>query len=64
MIPMPTPAANSAVRAPALAIRRALSTVKKNGEHQMAKATISSPHSMKMPRSRRKTSTDTDSGTS
>ena len=29
MMPMPTPAANSAVRAPALAISSALSTVKK-----------------------------------
>ena len=55
MMPMPTPAAKSAVSAPALAISRALSTVKKYGEHQNAKTTISSPHSMKMPRSRRKT---------
>ena len=64
MMPMPTPAANSAVRAPALAISSALSTVKKYGEHQNAKTTISSPHSMKMPRSRRKTRTETVRGTS
>ena len=61
---MPTPAAKMAVRAPAFAMRRALSIVKKYGEHQNAKNTISRPHSMKMPRSRRKTSTETLRGTS
>ena len=64
MMPMPTPAAKSAVIAAALAISSALSTVKKYGEHQNAKTAISRPHSRKMPRSRRKTSTDTMRGTS
>ncbi len=64
MTPMPTPAANRAVSAPAFAIRMALSTLKKNGEHQTAKSRINIPHSMKMPRSRRNTSTETVRGTS
>ena len=37
MMPMPTPAANRAVRAPALAMRSALSMVKKYGDAQNAK---------------------------
>ena len=57
MMPMPTPAAKSAVMDAALAMSSALSTLKKYGEHQNAKNTISSPHSMKMPRSRRNTRT-------
>ncbi|GAA1781164.1 hypothetical protein GCM10009795_029320 [Nocardioides hankookensis] len=38
--------------------------MKKYGEHQNAKATISSPHSTKMPRSRKKTRSDTVRGMS
>jgi hypothetical protein len=41
-----------------------LSTVKKYGEHQNAKKTISSPHSTKMPRSRMKTRTEMERGMS
>ncbi|WP_180935176.1 hypothetical protein [Nocardioides ungokensis] len=54
--PMPTPAAKRAVSAPAFATRMALSVVKKYGEHQNAKNAIRSPHRMKIPRSRTKTS--------